>query len=130
MKMTCTGWRPVCAFRVEAKRIASQDGLTFVRLLPEDFEPQRLAEHAVITKNSKMEFLEAAGILDWHAAGDFVSLTVDGDLWLKVCVDGREGWIHTQEDSNAIGSAPERIIGAAGSAFLSQLVIGSDGRDP
>ena len=72
-------------------------------MLPEDFEPRRLAEHAVIRRNSKVEFLEAAGVLHWQEAGDFVSLTVDGDLWLKVRIDGREGWIHTQEDFNAIG---------------------------
>lgn len=35
--------------------------------------------------------------------GGTVQLGVGDDLWLKVRIDGKEGWIHTQEDFTAIG---------------------------
>ena len=103
MKMTSRGWQPVCTFKVDAERNATQDELTFVRLLAEDFEPDGMAEHVVVKRNSKVEVLQAAGILDWRETDEIVSLGVGEDLWLKVRIDGKEGWIHTQEDFHAIG---------------------------
>ena len=39
----------------------------------------------------------------WDEEKDIVGLGVGEDLWLKVRIDGKEGWIHTQEDFSAIG---------------------------
>jgi hypothetical protein len=103
MKMTSRGWQPVCTFRVEAERTVTQDELTFVRLLPDSFEPEGMAEHVVVKRNSTVEVLQAAGILGWQEESDIVSLGVGEDLWLRVRIDGKEGWIHTQEDFRAIG---------------------------
>ena len=102
-KMTSRGWLPVCVFEVEAERVAPQDEMTFVRLLPDYFEPEATAQHAVVTKSSSVEILQAAGILLWTETPDVINLGVAEDLWLKVRIDGKEGWIHTQEDFDAIG---------------------------
>jgi len=29
--------------------------------------------------------------------------SVSGDVWIKVRIDGQEGWIHSQEDFDAVG---------------------------
>jgi hypothetical protein len=34
---------------------------------------------------------------------DSVSLGVGDDVWVKVRIDGKVGWIHTTEDLNALG---------------------------
>ncbi|MBI2815940.1 MAG: hypothetical protein HYX72_03275 [Acidobacteria bacterium] len=102
MQMTSKGWQPICRFEVEAQRIPAQE-LTFVRLLPEPFEPESSAQHVVVKQTSKVEILEGAGIVEWNEDGDVVHLNVGEDLWLKIRIDGKEGWIHTQEDFSAIG---------------------------
>jgi len=50
-----------------------------------------------------VEVLEGAGEVVWDEGADSVGFRVAGDLWLKVRIDGREGWIHTDEDFEAIG---------------------------
>ena len=102
-KMTSRGWLPVCDFEVEAERVPPRDEVTFVRLLPDYFEPEATAQHAVVTKSSRVAILKAAGIVLWTEAPDVINLGVEDDLWLKVRIDGKEGWIHTQEDFDAIG---------------------------
>jgi len=32
-----------------------------------------------------------------------VGISADSDLWLKVRIDGKEGWIHSEEDFQALG---------------------------
>ena len=102
-KMTSRGNLPICRFSVEADRVPQQDELTFVRLHAEADEGFGAAEHVVIKKNSKVEILEAEGELVWQEGDDQIGLGVGEDLWLRVRIDGKEGWIHTQEDFNAIG---------------------------
>lgn len=103
-KRTSRGDEPVCRFNPEVKRIPTQDELTFVRLLPDYFEPDATAQHVVVKKNSTVEFLDAAGIVLWNEEAEaVVQLDVGDDPWLKVRIDGKEGWIHTQEDFAAIG---------------------------
>jgi hypothetical protein len=39
----------------------------------------------------------------WQEDGDQINLGVGGDLGLRIRIDGKEGWIHSQEDFNAVG---------------------------
>lgn len=102
MKMTSQGRRPLCQFRVEAHRV-SQEEVTFVRLWPEAEEGMGIAQHVVVKKDSKVEFLAAETEQVWQEEDEQISLGVSEDVWLKVRIDGKEGWIHTQEDLHAIG---------------------------
>jgi hypothetical protein len=75
---------------------------TFVRLFPEPdegFSPK----HVVVQPQSKVEFLEARTPVSWNETDKSISFGVDGDVWLKVSIDGQVGWIHTQEDFDAVG---------------------------
>lgn len=96
-------WRCVglCQYRVEADRVA-QEEMTFVRLWPEA-EEGGIARHVVVRMDSKVEFLAAKAEQVWQEGDEDVTLGVSEDVWLKVRIDGIEGWIHTQEDLWAIG---------------------------
>ena len=77
--------------------------LTFVRLFTESRESVGLPEHIVVTPDSKVEFLTAKVLVTREELPDVTALAVDEDMWLKVRIDGAEGWIHTAEDFNALG---------------------------
>jgi hypothetical protein len=93
-----------CEVPVEAERVPSDEDETFVRLFDEATEQAGLPKHVVVKKTSVVEFVAAKVRFVWDDAADIVDLHVDGDdTWLKLRIDGREGWIHTQEDFLAIG---------------------------
>jgi len=103
VKMTPRGPKPICALSVEAERHPADEDMTFVRLHREAEEGMGVAQHVVVKKDSKVEFLGTEAEVLWKENADSVSLGVSDDVWLKVRIDGREGWIHTQEDFQAIG---------------------------
>jgi hypothetical protein len=102
-RMTARGMQSQCRFKVETDRRPPESDLTFVRLHVEPEEGMGIAEHVVIKKTSKVEILEAEGPQLWEEEAEGIGLSVGDDLWLKVRIDGKEGWIHTQEDFTAIG---------------------------
>jgi hypothetical protein len=102
-RMTAHGRQPQCQFKVEADRRPPKSELSFVRLHSEPEEGMGIAEHVVVQKDSKVEILEASGEQVWDEGTEQIGLGLGEDLWLKVRIDGKEGWIHTQEDFNAIG---------------------------
>jgi hypothetical protein len=59
--------------------------------------------HVVVRRNSKVEILATEGEVRWQEEANGVGLNPGEDFWLKVRIDGVEGWIHTQEDFLAIG---------------------------
>jgi hypothetical protein len=103
VKVTPRGPKPICALSVEAERHPAAEDMTFVRLRREADEGTGVAQHVVVKRDSKLEFLGAEAEVVWKENADSVSLGVSDDVWLKIRIDGREGWIHTQEDFQAIG---------------------------
>ena len=101
-KMTGSGLIEACRFRVEAER-RPEEGLTFVRLFQEADEKVSIPLHAVIKEDSVIEFVEAEAELQWEESAGQIGLSVSEDIWLKVRIDGKEGWIHSQEDLLAVG---------------------------
>lgn len=84
---------------VEAHR---DNQLTFVRLFPEaddGFTPK----HVIVQPQSKIEYLEARTPVTWNEDAKAISFSINGDVWIKVRIDGLEGWIHSQEDFDAVG---------------------------
>jgi hypothetical protein len=93
-----------CEVPVEAERVPSDQELTFVRLFTEASEGMGIPRHVVLRKDSQVEILGAKIKTSWDQSRDVILFGVDDqDPWLKVRIDGQEGWIHTQEDFNAIG---------------------------
>jgi SH3-like domain-containing protein len=84
--------------------VPSDQELTFVRLFTEASEGMGLPRHVVVKKDSRVEILSAKIKLSWDQSREVILFGVDDqDPWLKVRIDGQEGWIHTQEDFSAIG---------------------------
>jgi hypothetical protein len=93
-----------CDLPVEAERAPNDQNLTFVRLFAEANEGIGVPRHVVVRKDSKVEILAARIKFSWDDHRDVIHFGVDDqDPWLKVRIDGQEGWIHTQEDFDAIG---------------------------
>jgi hypothetical protein len=103
VKITPRGPKPICPLSVEAERHPADEDMTFVRLRPEADEGMGVAQHVVVKRDSKVEFLGVETEVVWKENTDSVGLGVSDDVWLKVRIDGREGWIHTQEDFQALG---------------------------
>jgi hypothetical protein len=94
-----------CDLRVEARRKPSENDLGFVRMFREPQEYEGGARHVVVKKDSQVEYLMARSIIGWTANGDFLQATFP-DLWLKVLIDNddeKEGWIHTEQEFQAVG---------------------------
>jgi len=90
-----------CSYPVSAEA-HREDQPTFVRLFPESddgFTPK----HVIIQPQSKVEFLEARVPVAWSEDEKSITFGANGDMWLKVRIDGGEGWIHSEEDFEAVG---------------------------
>jgi hypothetical protein len=93
-----------CEVPVEVERVPTDQDLTFVRLFAEANAGMGVPRHIVVRKDSKVEILAAKIKLSWDASHEVIFFGVDDqDPWLKVSIDGQEGWIHTQEDFDAVG---------------------------
>jgi hypothetical protein len=75
---------------------------TFVRLFPEA-DDGYTPKHVIVQPQSKIEYLEARTPVTWNEDANTISFSVDGDVWIRVRIDGLEGWIHSQEDFDAVG---------------------------
>jgi len=92
-----------CEIPVDVQRVPSDQDLTFVRLFTEAHEGG-VPRHVVVKRDSAVEILAAKVKLAWDDSRDVIVFGVaDQDPWLRVRIDGTEGWIHTPEDFNAIG---------------------------
>jgi hypothetical protein len=77
--------------------------LTFVRMFSESNEQIGTPAHVVVKKDSRVEILAGKVLVTWGEGKDGIELGVADDIWVKVRIDGKEGWIHTDEDLQAIG---------------------------
>ena len=59
--------------------------------------------HVVVKPDSKVEFLAALAPNAMDRSGRWRNDQDDEVPWLKVRIDGKEGWVHAEEDLNALG---------------------------
>src|SRR5262249_46585505 len=76
---------------------------TFARMFTESNEQIGPPAHIVIETHSRVEILAAKVLVTWEERKDEIGLGVDNDVWVKVRIDDKEGWIHTDEDLQSIG---------------------------
>jgi hypothetical protein len=117
-KTATSGRHEACQYKAVAENEGRTAEMTFVRLFSSPDEKSGKPERVVVKGDSKVEFLAAQAYVDWsegpvsgpsgspenpmHDSGHF-GVAGDSDVWLKVRIDGKEGWIHTEEDFFAIG---------------------------
>lgn len=108
-----------CEYKVLPEdKLYSDTDITFVRLWPSPDEKSGQPMKTVVKKDSKVDLLTAAVATQWTEgktadaaatskgpsaeAGGF-GVAADSELWLKVRIDGKEGWMHSEEDFRALG---------------------------
>ncbi len=91
-----------CRMLVEGQRKPAESEAA-VQLFPESDETVGAPIQVVVKKNSAVELLWAEGRIVWEESEDRVQLSTFEETWLKVRIDGKEGYIHTTEDFRTIG---------------------------
>lgn len=107
-----------CQYKIVPENKVYVGGITFVRLWPNPDEKSGPSTNTVVKKDSKVDLLTALVATQWTETGassasnnskgpmdDAGSFGVapDSDLSLKVRIDGKEGWVHSEEDFRALG---------------------------
>jgi len=92
-----------CEMPVEdVERHPIEQELTFARMFGES-NARGVPEHMVIKKDSQVEILAGKVLVTLEESKSGIDLGVGPDIWVKVRIDGKEGWIHTEEDLQAVG---------------------------
>jgi hypothetical protein len=91
-----------CRMLVEGQRKPAESEAS-VALFPESDQKLGAPAQVVVRKNSTVELLWAEGRILWEESEDRVYLSAFEDIWLKVRIDGKEGYLHSPEDFAAIG---------------------------
>lgn len=107
-----------CQYKIEPEDKLYTQGVTFVRLWPKPDEKSGPAVNTVVKKDSKVDLLTALVATQWVPSGTTphsansngpladagsIGIASDVDLWLQVRIDGKEGWMHSEEDFRALG---------------------------
>jgi hypothetical protein len=93
-----------CEMPVDGVQLAPREQeMTFVRMFRESNERSGPPAHVVIKIDSEVDIIAGKVLTIWEDGPEAIYLSVDSDVWVKVRIDGQEGWIHTPEDLNAIG---------------------------
>ena len=115
---------PGCQYKVLPEDLRN-DGIIYVRLWPSPDEKSGQPIKTAVRKDSKIDLLAAQVATHWlegppnsaapwifhlDDAGSFgvtpgggTDTHASNDLWLKVRIDGKEGWMHSEEDFYALG---------------------------
>ena len=92
-----------CEWPAEDAQPASRDEQTFVRLFRESNEASGPPAHVVVNPSSKVSVVAGKVQVIWNEGPEVTSFAADDDIWVRVRIDGREGWIHGDEDLQAAG---------------------------
>ena len=93
-----------CEMPVEdVERLPGEQELTFARMFRESNAQVGIPEHVVVKKDSQVEILSGKVFVTLEESKSGINLGVGPDIWVKVRIDGKEGWIHTEEDLQAVG---------------------------
>ena len=95
-----------CQFKAIPKEPGYRDDVTFVRLCPNP-EKCQSPERVVVKKDSRIEVLSCQAPVVWKEGGvpdtDGEISVAEGVVWLKMRIDGKEGWVHDEEDFMSLG---------------------------
>jgi len=103
LEMTSKGRVERCTYPITVEDPVRATEPTFVRLFLEPDDGGATPKHVIVQPQSKIEYVEARVPIGWTEDSGSISFGVNGDVWLKVRIDGQEGWIHSEEDFQAVG---------------------------
>ena len=90
-----------CNLRVAAKAQPQASG-SIVTLYVEPVEDRYNAQQVSVDSGSTVEFVTALAVVNWKSSGERIACSFDG-LWLRVRIDGKEGWVHSEAEFAALG---------------------------
>lgn len=104
-----------CEYQVLPEDLSRREDLTFVLMCPSP-EPQcATPDRALVRRDSMIELVAVRAGLLWSEGSpttapadaadslpDEGEISVNGDVWLKILIDGKEGWLHNEEDFLAL----------------------------
>jgi hypothetical protein len=91
-----------CNLRVEANPLPRGADSTAVRLFPETEDDPYASKNVVVRADSQVAFLSTRALVTWMESDQRISCSFD-DVWLRVRIDGAEGWVHSEDDFAALG---------------------------
>jgi hypothetical protein len=100
-----------CQYDVLPEDLSGRDDLTFVRLCAAVETECANPERTLVNRDSVIELLVGQTAVRWnegsasgpsgdpnHPMTNEGTITVPEEVWLKVRIDGKEGWLHEEED--------------------------------
>jgi hypothetical protein len=90
-----------CNLRVTPVRQPVAEGAV-VTLYQQPQEDAYSARRVLLHPNSTIEFPAARALVKWQNDGDRFTCSFD-ELWLRVRIDGNEGWVHSATDFTSLG---------------------------
>jgi hypothetical protein len=90
-----------CNLRAEPAALAHGSEVTFAQLFAETDGNRYNSQQVTVRPDSKVELLQTRALVQWTASGNHFAASFD-DLWLQVRVDGKQGWVHGEQDFAAL----------------------------
>jgi hypothetical protein len=90
-----------CNLRATPNRQPAAEGAA-VTLFAQPEENPYTARQVPVRPNSALDFPAARALVKWKNSGERFTCSFD-DLWLRVRIDGTEGWVHSPADFSALG---------------------------
>jgi hypothetical protein len=89
-----------CNLRILANPRPREEGSVTMYAQPQEdpYNSRSISVHS----DSVVQFLIARPLVDWKSSGDRFSCSFD-DMWVRVRINGAEGWVHSQADFAALG---------------------------
>jgi hypothetical protein len=107
-----------CDYHVlpEPESLSDREDLTFVRLCSAVEAQCANPKRTLVSKDSTIELVAGRAVVQWnegslasglstdpsHLLANEGSITVPENVWLKVRIDGKEGWINEEEEFTAL----------------------------
>jgi len=121
-KTAVSGSSVACQYKVEPEDLSYREEATFVRFCPNPAQECEKQERVLVKKDSKIEMVACQAHVKWSegvASGpsgapqkpmdDEGGIDVaEDDAWLKLRVDGKEGWMNSVEDFNVLSLPSEQ----------------------
>jgi len=88
-----------CEYKVLPEELRPRDDDTFARLCSTSQPQCENPERVLVKTDSKIDLVRGRAAVTLNGE----EINVANDVWLLIRIDGREGWIHDEEDFYALG---------------------------
>ncbi len=105
-----------CQFKVESEDLSNREDVTFVRFCPSPGQRCEKPERVLVKRDSRVEMVACQTAVVWSEGvtsrpssdpdkpmNDEGGISVpEDDVWLRLRVDGKEGWVNSVEDFSVL----------------------------